>query len=184
MSILAIQIAPRQRLRARSSASPEPESARTTQEYTYALSPDGLQLQAQGRCAASLLPKADTVVAVLADGDLSWHRISLPKAPAARLRAALIGVLEEAVLEEPDLLHFAVEPQASAGQPTWVAVMDRPWLRAELAALEQSNVFVDRVVPSAWPDDPPGGHFAEIGAGESGGEQGISLTWSHADGVA
>ncbi|HEX6706325.1 MAG TPA: type II secretion system protein GspL [Albitalea sp.] len=155
-----------------------------TDEYPYALSPDGLVLEAQGQCAASLLPKADSVVAVLADADVSWHRITLPKAPASRLRAALVGVLEEQVLEDAELTHFAVAPDPAAGQPTWIAAIDRPWLRAELAALEQANVFVDRIVPSAWPDDPPGGHFAETDSQHNGGEEGITLTWSHPDGVA
>jgi general secretion pathway protein L len=183
MSLLVIQLAPRQRLRARGAGGALPGSARMTEEYAYALSPDGLVLEAQGQCAASLLPKADSVVAVLADADVSWHRITLPKASASRLRAALVGVLEEAVLEDAELTHFAIAPDAAAGQPTWVAAMERAWLRAELAALEQSNVFVDRIVPSAWPDDPPGGHFAETDSQDNGGEEGITLTWSHPEGV-
>ena len=60
----------------------------------------GLSLESQGHCAAALLPRATMVVAALADADVSWHRIILPRAPAARLRAALQGVLEEAVLDE------------------------------------------------------------------------------------
>lgn len=184
MSILVLQISPRQRLRASSSLGGDTQSVRLTDEYAYALSPDGLALEAQGQCAASLLPKADTVVAVLSDADVSWHRITLPKAPAARLRAALVGVMEEAILEDIEHAHLAIAPDASPGQPSWVAAIDRAWLRAELAALEQAHVFVDRVVPSAWPDDPPCGHFAETSVREGGGAQGISLTWSHLDGVA
>jgi general secretion pathway protein L len=184
MSILVIQISPRPRLRASSASGEASESARLTEEFAYALSPDGLALTDQGQCAASLLPRADTVVAVLSDADVSWHRITLPKAPASRLRAALVGVLEEAVLEDVELTHFAVAPGAGAGQPTWIAAMDRSWLRAELAGLEQSKVFVDRVVPAAWPDEPPSGHFAETDSGDNGAEEGITLTWSHADGVA
>ncbi|MFL6662700.1 MAG: type II secretion system protein GspL [Rhizobacter sp.] len=184
MSLLVIQLAPRPRLRARGDGAVTPDAPRVTPEYTYALSPDGLMLEAQGQCAASLLPKADSVVAVLADADVSWHRVTLPKAPASRLRAALIGVLEEQVLEDAELTQFAVAPAAAPGQPTWIAAIDRVWLRAELAALEQANVFVDRIVPSAWPDDPPGGHFAETDSHHNGGEEGITLTWSHPDGVA
>lgn len=184
MSILVIQISPRPRLRASSASGAAPEGARLTEEYAYALSPDGLVLADQGQCAASLLPSADTVIAVLSDTDVSWHRITLPKAPASRLRAALVGVLEEAVLEDVELTHFAVAPGGAAGQPTWIAAIDRTWLRAELAALEQSKVFVDRVVPAAWPDEPPSGHFAETDSGDNGAEEGIALTWSHADGVA
>ncbi|HEX6364167.1 MAG TPA: type II secretion system protein GspL, partial [Albitalea sp.] len=77
MSVLVIQLDPRPRLRARSGDA-ELEAARVTQEYAYALTPDGLALEAQGRCAASLLPRADSVVAVLADADVSWHRVTLP----------------------------------------------------------------------------------------------------------
>src|SRR5437762_12878455 len=96
MSILVIQIPHRSRLRAGSAESDAPTPAATSKdEVSYALSPDGLVLQAQGQCAVALLPKADTVIAVLADTDVSWHRITLPKAPAARLRAALVGVLED-----------------------------------------------------------------------------------------
>jgi general secretion pathway protein L len=184
MSVLVIQLDPRTRLKARRDDAAGPEAARVTQEFAYALSRDGLALEAQGRCAGSLLPKADSVVAVLADADVSWHRITLPKAPAARLRAALVGVLEESLLEDAELTHFAVAPDAVPGQPTWIAATDRVWLRAELAALEQAGVFVDRIVPSAWPDDPPSGHFTDTAARDDGGEHGAMLTWSHPDGVA
>jgi len=185
MSLLVIQIPHRSRLRSGSAESAAPAAAVAKDEVSYALSPDGLALQSQGQCAIALLPKADTVVAVLADTDVSWHRITLPKAPAARLRAALVGVLEDSVLDDVDLTHFAVAPQASSGQPTWIAAVNRPWLRAELAALERAHVFVDRVVPASWPDDPPTGHFAETDAqAENGSAHGVALTWSHPDGVA
>ncbi len=184
MSILVVQIPQRQRLSARSAGSAEQNGPRSGQEYDYVTSPDGLALQAQGRCAASLLPKATTIVAALADTDVSWHRITLPKAPAARLRAALDGVLEEALLDEPEAVHLALAPQATAGQPTWVAAVDRRWLRAELDALEKADVFIDRVVPMAWPDDPPSGHFAETSDDPGSPAQAVALHWAHADGVA
>jgi general secretion pathway protein L len=181
MSTLVIQIPARRRRRARPA---DAAASGLGTEYAYAASPDGLALVAQGECGAALLPKATQVVAVLADADVSWHRITLPKAPAARLRAALVGVLEEALLEDVDAVHLAVAPGAAAGQPTWVAAVDRPWLRAELAALEKAEVFVDRVVPSSWPDDPPSGHFAEAGADAFDSPQGVVLNWAHVDGVA
>jgi general secretion pathway protein L len=177
MSTLVVQIPPRARLRAReAAASPE---AGSTHEYAYVLSPEGLSLSAQGRAPVALLPKATSAVAVLADADVSWHRITLPKAPAARLPAALVGVLEEALLEEAATVHIAVAPGASAGEPTWVAVVDRAWLTSELAALEKAHVFIDRVVPISWPDEPPSGHFAELGDPS----QGATLTWAHPEGV-
>ncbi|HKX41268.1 MAG TPA: type II secretion system protein GspL, partial [Burkholderiaceae bacterium] len=187
MSTLVIQLPPRRRLSSRSPDAAENGGGGSdlATEYDFVTTPDGLLLQLQGHCAASLLPKANTVIAVVGDADVSWHRITLPKAPAARLRAALVGVLEDGLLDDADTIHLAVAPQASAGQPTWIAAIDRRWLRNELAVLEKADVFVDRVVPMAWPDDPPIGHFAEI---ESGADvhspHGIALNWAHADGVA
>ena len=183
MSILVVQIPQRQRLNARSAGGTEPAAPRPGQEYDYVVSPDGLALGSQGRCAASLLPKATTIIAVLADTDVAWHRINLPKAPAARLRAALDGVLEEALLDEPEAVHLALAPQAVAGQPTWIAAVDRRWLRTELDALEKAEVFIDRIVPMSWPDDPPIGHFAETHDDAGGPAQTVALNWAHADGV-
>ncbi len=182
MSTLVVQIPERQRLSARGGAAPESSGLGT--EYAWVSTSDGLTMTGQGECGAALLPKAATVVALLADTDVSWHRITLPKAPAARLRAALVGVLEEALLADAEEVHLAVAPGASAGQPTWVAAVDRAWLRAELAALEKANVFVERIVPASWPDDPPSGHFAETRAAAGAPEQGVLLHWAHADGVA
>ena len=181
MSILVVQLAPRSRLRARSPAAPEPATPRTGTELDYVLSRDGLAVSAQGRCAAPLLPRADSVALVLADCDVSWHRITLPKAPAARLRAALSGMLEEALLDDAEQLHLALAPEAAAGQPTWVAAVDKRWLSAELAALEKANVFVDRVLPASWPDAPPSGHFELADEADA---RALALHWAHADGVA
>lgn len=183
MSTLVVQIPSRSRLRSSADGAEAAASGLAT-DYPYVSSPDGLALEAQGHCAASLLPKATTVIAVLADTDVSWHRIALPKAPAARLRAALGGVLEDALLEDADDVHLALAPAATPGQPTWVAAVSRRWLRAELAALEKAEVFVDRVVPMSWPDDPPIGHFAETEVDPGSAAHGIALHWAHADGVA
>lgn len=185
MSTLVIEIPMRPRLHPSSPAEAAPPTSDASTEYTYALSPDGVALLRQGSATAKLLPKATTVVAVLCDADVSWHRLPLPKAPASKLASALGAMLEDALLVEADAVHLAVAPQPVPGAPTWVAAVDRRWLRAELAALEKAQVFVDRVAPMAWPDDPPTGHFAEIpqSAGD-GAAHGIALTWAHADGVA
>jgi general secretion pathway protein L len=176
MATLVVLIPPRRR-------TPDGSTGRAATDYAWVRSNDGLSMSREGRSPATLLPKADTVVAVLGDADVAWHRVTLPKAPAQRLRAALVGVLEDALLDEPDTVHLAVAPQASAGQPTWVAAVHRPWLQTELAALERAKVFVDRVVPAAWPDAPPSGHFAEVVPGDAGEAGDIALTWAHADGV-
>jgi general secretion pathway protein L len=184
MSTLVVQIPPRRRLHAGSPLDAEAKSSTLATDYHYVTSPNGLALQSQGQCAASLLPKATHIVAVLHEADVSWHRITLPRAPAARLRAALDGVLEEALIADVQDVHLALAPGAAAGQSAWIAAVDRRWLQAELAALEKAEVFVDRVVPMAWPDEPPLGHFAETVTGTDAASQGLALSWAHAGGVA
>lgn len=157
MSVLVIFIPPRPRLAART---PEAEASwRAPSEFGFVFSADGLTVGQQGRAAPALLPKATSVVAVLAEADVSWQRIDVPKAPASRLRAALSGVLEEALLEDEAAQHVALAPGLSPGQHGWVAVMHRPWLVATLAALEGAGLQVDRVVPALAPQDNAHGHF-------------------------
>jgi general secretion pathway protein L len=155
MSLLVVLLPPRPRLRAAGDAPPP----RADAEYRYVLSRDGLAVAAHGRCAAALLPAAQRVVAVVGAEDLGWQRITLPKAPAARLRAALAGVLEDALLDDADALHLALEPGAAAQRLAWVAVTHRGWLAAQLEALERAGHAVDQVAPAVWPGEPAAGHF-------------------------
>jgi general secretion pathway protein L len=72
-----------------------------------------------------------------------------------RLRAVLDGLLEEHLLDDPAQLHFAIEPQALADSPVWVAVCDRAWLQAALQVLEQAGLPVARIVPAFAPQSLP-----------------------------
>lgn len=178
MSVLVVQLPPRPRLRAQGHPATVP-----VEELAFALSADGLTLQREGRAAVSLLPKAATVVVVLAETDVSWHRVTSPKAPASRMRAALAGMLEDALLEELDDTHFALPAQVTPGESAWIAVTARRWLAGELAALDKAGLHVDRVAPSVWPDEPASGHFHEAFPIE-GSASPPALTWSTPDGVS
>lgn len=180
MPTLVICLPPRPRLRPRS-ATPAVVETPSAEDFDYLLTADGFTIQSRGRCTASLLPKADSVIAVLGDADVAWHRITLPKAPSARLRAALAGVLEESLLEDAEDTCFALAPGAVAGQPTWVAAIHRSWLAEQLGQLERRKVFVDRVVPLSWPDDLPRGHFSEAAGTDS--KEDVELTWAQSQGV-
>lgn len=182
MSTLVIQLPEHRRLRAGAHADAD-ASAELRRDYAYVTSDDGIEYEAMGEAAAVLLPGRSMVIAVVQEADVSWHRITLPKAPAARLRSALVGVLEEALLDDVDAVHLAVAPLAIAGQPAWVAAVDKAWLQGELASLQKAGVFVDRVVPMSWPDDPPAGHFHALSAGGAGSPHGAMLTWASIDGV-
>ena len=183
MSTLLLFLPSRTRLRALGRAAPaaaELARAGVARDYEWALSPDGRQISSEGRSAAAALPQADTVIAVVADSDISWRRVDLPRA-GRQMRAALAGKLEDALLDEPDTLHFAVEPDAVGGDAAWVAVTSRHWLADHLAQFDAAHVFVDRVAPLSWPEELPRGHFFEANA--AGDDAGIALRWSHVDGV-
>jgi general secretion pathway protein L len=187
MSILIIQLPARPRLGTEPDGV-EKAPATGPREYAYVLSPDGLSQGRQGRCVAAMLPRADSVVAVMAPQDISWHRLTLPKAPASRLRAALAGLLEEAVLDDTDDLHLALSPQAKAGQSCWVAACDHTWLTSQLMALEKAKLRVDRVVPGLAPDEPATAFFHEVEGGDTDPAAehgaGVLLSWSTSDGVS
>lgn len=107
-----------------------------------------------GQAQVADLPTSDELVLVLPAQRLSWHRLALPRVPRARLAQALAGLLEERVLSEPAQLHFAVAPDAAAGQPSWIAVCDKGWLQHALQCLEAAGRPVSRIVPSAAPLPP------------------------------
>jgi general secretion pathway protein L len=187
MSTLILILPPRTRFAAQGRPNHVPTIAAQGEHgpsYEYLLSPDGVGIGAQGSRPASKLPAADTVIAVPDEADISWHRVLLPRANRAKLRAALAGMLEEALLDDPDNLHFALEPDASGGDSAWIAATSRAWLAGHLAHLEAAQVFVDRVAPSVWPDAPPHGHFSETASSaERTEELPIELRWSSPEGV-
>lgn len=157
MSVLAILLEPRTRSSAGDAAAGEAPGP----GYAYVFSPDGTQQGRHGHAPAALLPRADSVVVVLDEADVGWQRITLPKANAARLRAALGGAIEEHLLEDDGSVHLALAPGAHPGAPAWVAVLHKPWLRAELDKLEGAGLAIERVLPRSWPLDAPHGHFHE-----------------------
>jgi general secretion pathway protein L len=163
---------------------PVADAAAAGEDFFYVLSPDGLSVSASGRAPAALLPRADSVVVVVAPSDVAWHRVALPKVGANQMRAALVGILEDQLLADSDDLHFAVAPKPVSAGPTWVAALDRRWLARWLAQLEAAGLFAERVVPAAVPtqsdDEPATGHFF---AADGGGGAAVGLSLADAQGV-
>ncbi|MCW5634539.1 MAG: general secretion pathway protein GspL [Rubrivivax sp.] len=181
MSVLAIVLPPRERLTAQAGGDGV-AGARAPDDYSFVFSADGTVVTQVGRTAASLLPKADRVIVVLADADVSWHRIKVPKAPPARMRAALMGMLEETLLDDEGALHVVLAPGGQPGRTGWVAVAHKPWLTAVLNALESAGTDVEKVVPLSAPVAQPVGHFwlDEAGDGNLGS---VWLVFARKDGV-
>ncbi|RYZ06215.1 MAG: general secretion pathway protein GspL [Comamonadaceae bacterium] len=159
------------------------EPATTATEWAFALTPDGRTLQDHGTAAAALLPMprgtGAEVVALLPVQALAWHRVTLPKGMAAgspRLRATLEGLLEEQLLDEPEAVHFALQPGAKVGEAAWVATCDRAWLRNALQLLEAAGRPASRIVPEFAPE----GELSLVAMGDA--QQPLVVT-SSADGV-
>jgi general secretion pathway protein L len=160
---------------------PHPASAAT--EFAYAVTHDGATVARAGAAQAPVLPLPDRagseVVAIVPVAMLSWHRVELPKGTTAkspRLRAILEGLLEDALLDEPETLHFAVQPHARAEEPVWVATCDREWLRGAMQLLEGAGRPVSRIVPEFAPRAEP----ALYALGEA---EDATLVLASADGV-
>ena len=138
MSMLVIQLP----ARSRGGASAPQGSA----DYSHVLSADGMAAGTQGRAPASALPKADTVVAVLPATEIGWHRITLPRAPANRLRAALAeqldpnkldGVISMHLIESDPALSRPITDDPSAPNPgagDWFVLIDATDVNAIPAA--------------------------------------------------
>lgn len=183
MSTLVVLIPPRPRLAVPGAAASDASALSVGTNFEYVLSADDLSVSRHGHATRDLLPRAETVVAVLAETEVSWHSITVPKAPASRLGAALAGTLEEALLEDAERVHLALPPLWQAGESAWVAATHLEWLASALRVLEP-RLHVDRIVPSAVPGDPPRGHFHSVNAASDDGDAyRLCLTWSTSRGV-
>ena len=120
-------------------------------EFRYVLSEDGRSVAGQGSAAVALLPRADTLVLVVPVRALSWHAVKLPPLSAGRQRAALDGMLEDRLLDDPATLALAMSPQRSPDGNTLVAACDKSWLAAVLQFFELSGRSASRVVPELAP---------------------------------
>ena len=175
--IVLLPVQPRLSARPAEAAPPAP-----TAELDFVFSSDGRQVSQQGRGAPAAWPAAQTLVAVVAPADIAWHRITAPKAPAARLRLALAGMLEEVLLDDESLLHLAVAPGMKAGEPVWVACVAKGRLAAQIEAIEVAGRTVDRVVPAWAPDDAPAGHVFRPARDDGADDPGPWLAWRDAEG--
>ena len=124
-------------------------------EYGWDLwSADGSKLRSSGSALPALLPSGEDLTLAVPAAALSWHEVTLPQGSLnspVRLRAVLAGLLEDRLLEDPELLHFALAPDAAAGRLTWVAACNRAWLRGIVQGLEAAGRRIERIVPEFAP---------------------------------
>jgi general secretion pathway protein L len=187
MSVLVIQFPARKRLGSPGAAASDVATGADAvgsipTDWFWATTANGTSVEQQGTGPVSAMPQTEAAVGVLSELDVSWHAITLPRAPAGKLRAALVGVLEEHLLTEPESVHVAVAPAAEAGERAWVAIVDRVWLTDCLAAFERQGLIIDRVVPQLWPGDGSHGHFFD--AAPAGGSPEPAIAMADVNGIA
>ncbi|MBP9929309.1 MAG: general secretion pathway protein GspL [Rhodoferax sp.] len=120
-------------------------------EFDYVVSRERGVVLNHGTATAALLPRADQLVLVVPAAALSWHPARLPPVAASRRRAALDGLLEERLLDDPAQLALALAPARLANGDALVAAFDKAWIRAHLEFFEQSGRPAARVVPEFSP---------------------------------
>ena len=123
-------------------------------EFSYVLSDGREQILGQGAAALALLPRADMLVLAVPAGCLSWHRAKLPPLAASRQRAALEGLLEDQLLDEPASLALALAPVRQEDGAVLVAACEKAWLAGALQLFEQAGRRAHRVVPELAPLEP------------------------------
>jgi general secretion pathway protein L len=138
------------------------EAATAQTEFNFVVTDDGLSVAQTGRARAEALPlldkPGDACIATAPLRALSWHPVTVPEGVtvgSARLRAVLVGLLEDKLLDDPDLLHFALPPTFQPGTAQWIAVCDRRWLAMAVQGLEAAHRPVLRVVPEWGPPAAP-----------------------------
>lgn len=87
---------------------------------------------------------------------LSWHIVKLPaglKKQPGKLLAALQGLLEDKLLQDPTHLHIALPKQWAPQEDIWVCVCDRMWLESHIRSFEASGRTVSKIVPEFAPPE-------------------------------
>ena len=121
-------------------------------EFDYVVSSEARPQADHGTAPLALLPPADAIVLVAPARALSWHRVRVPPVAAGRMRAALAGLLEDHLLDDPTQLAFALVPGRTEDGQSLVVAFDKSWLQAALQLFEQAQRPVRRVVPAFFPD--------------------------------
>lgn len=120
-------------------------------EFSYVLSDGYGEILGQGAAPLALLPRADRLVLVVPARALSWHLAKLPPMAAGRQRAALDGLLEDRLLDDPASLALALSPGRLADGAALVAACDKAWLAGALQLFEHAGRRAHRVVPELAP---------------------------------
>jgi len=187
MSLLAILVPARSRSAHQAESSFKPSikpsagsAAQAAPEWRFVYSRDGQGIDREGTAPAERMPRADRTVLVVQDEDVSWLQATLPRSAARRLQAALVGALEDQLLEEAQSTHLAVSRDGLREDgPTWVAALHKPWVEQVLATLTGQGLLADALVGLSEPTPSRTAHAKLTPDGQAVavvcGPQGVAL---------
>ncbi|MFL6659378.1 MAG: type II secretion system protein GspL [Massilia sp.] len=159
----------------------------------FALVADGGALVQQGsgalRSMGDVVAASRHVVLLMAAADVTLLQVKTPPLSAARLKAALPGLVEEQVLGDPEDCVLVAAPAQTDDGMRCVAVANRAWLEAIVKALLAQGARTVAAVPSQLCLPIAPGHVS--GAIDSAGitlrhglYQGLGLAMSGSPAVA
>lgn len=157
----------------------------TAWEWVRSDAPQSIQQSAGVPTATG---NGDTVL-IVPGAALSWHRVSLPQGLLGRngqarnptkLRAALEGLLEDQLLDEPAQLHLALQATAIGTGALWVAACQRAWLQDTLEVLTRAGHTVHRIVPE-WA--PSSSADTQPKLWLTGDAEAAEMVWANSEGV-
>jgi len=96
------------------------------------------ELRREGEGIAGDMPRAKELELVLPAERVLFARLKLPKVNAATIRELLPFAVEDRLLGDPSHIHAVAGAKNARGE-TVVAVVDRDWLQARIAALEAAG---------------------------------------------
>jgi general secretion pathway protein L len=122
----------------------------------------------EGVSTLAEIPRGDDVEAVLPASRVLFARLKLPRVSQATIRELLPFAVEDRLLADPSHIHAVAGAKGAKGE-TVVAVIDREWLHAMLAALTRAGLRPTR----GWCES----------AVLAGGHGDWNLVWSSARGM-
>jgi general secretion pathway protein L len=138
----------------------------STQIFTLPLRPESGAVYPQTVLSTQAAGARDKEIwAVIPAEAISWHRVNLPaglQKQSNRMAAVLQSLMEERLLDEPDLLHLSLQPEWQANSPAWVAACNKAWLQQHLAQLQAKGHVVHRIVPECAPVSQSGAMSAWV----------------------
>ena len=91
------------------------------------------------------LPPANQVVLILAASRVLFTQVQLPAVGQNKMREILAFAVEDKLLTEPDKVHTVASARKPNGE-TAVAIIDKAWLRQQLAFLRKYGLQADKML--------------------------------------